>query len=90
MNLQKYTWYNQKAELQNSDTVHQVLSLGRIEEIKKMISVLGLAKVQQIFLETPKKFYYPEILNFISRYVLQVEGEIDESRYLKNTSRSIK
>ena len=90
MNYKQYTWYNRDSILQSADTMHQILAYGQIEDIQKMRQELGDAILTKIFLENPKKVYSPQTLNFIVHYILKINDEIDERRYLKNSPRVIR
>ncbi|MDO8513839.1 MAG: hypothetical protein Q7S37_05030 [bacterium] len=89
MNYQKYTWYNRNAKLDNPETIHQVLSFGKIDEIKKMEHMLGLEQITQVYLKYPKNIYSRPVFAFINKYILKNKEPIDERKYLKNTSRNL-
>ncbi len=89
MNHQKYTWYNKKSDLDNPETIHQIMSLGEIDEIMALEQEIGLKKITQVYLEYPKKVYSRPVFLFINKYIVKNEEAIDERKYLKNTSRNI-
>ena len=86
MNYQKYTWYNRSAKLDNPETIHQVMSLGKIDEIIEMEHELGLEKIRQAYLKYPKKIYSRPVFLFINKYFINNQEPIDERKYVKNIS----
>jgi hypothetical protein len=89
MKFKQYVWYNRNAKINSPDTVHQILSLGRMEDIENLKKILGEEKIKFYFLQQPKKVYIRPILNFTKNYILRIKESIDENQYLKNTSRYI-
>lgn len=87
--LQKYIWYNQKAKLDNPETINQILSLGDIHEIQALKKEIGYLKIRQAYLEHPKKVYSRPVLYFINNYVIKNQEPTDERKYLKNTPRHL-
>lgn len=85
----KYTWYNRKAELDNPETIHQIMSFGEIDDIREMEQLIGMKKVKELYLKYPKNVYSRSVFLFINNYILKTEEPIDERKYLKNTSRNI-
>lgn len=90
MKFKQYIWYNQNAKIDSPDTVHQILSLGKLEEIKELKKILGEQKLKKFFLRYPKKVYLKPMLSFTKNYILQIKEPIDEQQYLKNTPRSFR
>jgi len=86
--IRNYTWYNKTLDLNRPETVHQVLALGTIGEIKELKSLLGEEKIKSVFLEYPAKVYRPANLNFIKNFLLNIKEPINEQRYLKDTLRN--
>ncbi|MDO8570424.1 MAG: hypothetical protein Q7R97_02465 [Candidatus Daviesbacteria bacterium] len=86
----KNVWYSNSAEMNSSDTVHQILMYGNLQEIKSLKETLGEKKVKELFLSHPKKVYTAPALNFIKNFVLQIPTQIDEQKYLKSTPRNIR
>lgn len=86
MNYQKYTWYNRVAKLDNPETIHQVMSLGKINEIIEMEHELGMEKIRQAYLKYPKKIYSRPVFFFINKYIIKNQEPIDERKYIKNIS----
>lgn len=87
--VQKYTWYNREAKLDNPETIHQIMSLGEIDEIRELKQAIGLEKIKRAYLEHPKKVYSRPVLNFISCYILKNQEKFDEQKFLKNTPRNL-
>ena len=85
----KFTWYNKNAKLDNPETIHQVMSLGEIDEIREMEHEIGLEKIRRAYLEHPKKIYSRPVLLFINKYIIHNQEPIDERKYLKNTPRNL-
>jgi|GEM_PF-6111420 len=86
--IRNYTWYNKTLDFSKPEAVHQVLAFGTIEEIRELIERLGKAKIKSIFLNYPSKVYRRTSLNFIKNYILDIQGPINEEKYLKDTLRS--
>ncbi len=89
MQYHKFTWYNQKSQLDNPETIHQIMSFGEIDDIKKMEQLIGIKKIKELYLKYPKKVYSRSVFLFINNYILKTKEPIDEQKYLKNTSRNI-
>ncbi len=85
-----YTWYNDKANLDSPDTIHQILSLGTLEDVRAMKAKLGEEKLKNLFVQYPKKVYTKPTLNFIKRFILHINQSIHEDKYLKYTPRNIR
>ena len=88
MQYHKFTWYNQKSQLDNPETIHQIMSFGEIDDIKKMEQLIGIKKIKELYLKYPK-VYSRSVFLFINNYILKTKEPIDEQKYLKNTSRNI-
>lgn len=85
-----YTWYHNKANLDSPDTIHQILSLGTLEDLKELKIKLGEEKLKNLFVQYPKKVYTKPTLNFITRFILNIKKPIHEDNYLKFTPRNIR
>ena len=48
MQYHKFTWYNQKSQLDNPETIHQIMSFGEIDDIKKMEQLIGIKKIKEL------------------------------------------
>lgn len=86
----KQLWYSRSNAKDSPDTVHQVLAFGTLQDIKSLKNNLGNVKLKQLFLSYPKKIYTPSMLNFIKNFILNIDKQIDEQKYLKNTPRNIR
>jgi len=86
--IRNYTWYNKKLNLNNPETIQQILVYGTIEEIKELKSKIGEEELRKIFLAHPSKIYRSESLNFITKFILNIKEAIDERKYLKDTLRN--
>lgn len=66
-----YTPDNKKEDISLEFLVETILNYGDIEEIKKIIKIMGIKEISKIFYsaEGRKKMnYYPDIYNFFSLY----------------------
>ncbi len=88
MNYQKYTWYNRGAKIDNPETIHQIMSLGGLDEIRMLKQEIGIEKIREAYLQHPKKIYSRPVFMFINNYILNNQEPIDERKYLKNTARN--
>ena len=82
-------WYS-RVDPNSPDSVHQTLMYGELKDIKNLKRTLGGIKLKELFLKFPKKIYTKPTLNFIKNFILGINIKIDEQKYLKNTSRSIR
>lgn len=85
--MHKYTWYTNNSNIDSPDTIHQILALGSLEDIKSLKKSIGEEKIRDLFLLYPKKIYTSPTLNFIKRFVLHVPTTLDDQKYLKFTPR---
>lgn len=71
--------------------VHQVLSLGTLNDLKQLLRLYGPSAVRKEFKKPKSGLYQPNILAFC-QFILKVK-KLNKQRYLKNiyapTSRSI-
>ena len=66
-----YTPEDKKEEISKELLVETILNYGDLDEIKKLIRILGMKEVSRVFLSAggrKKLNYYPEIHNFFSLY----------------------
>lgn len=87
--MQTYTWYSTKSDINSPDTIHNILAFGTLKDIDELKRIQGEEMLKSMFLQHPKKIYYPSVLNFISKFILHISQPIDENRYLKTTPRNI-
>lgn len=65
--------------------IHQVLMYGQLEDIKQLMRIYSHAKVKEIFLKRPAPIYTPQAFNFISKFILRLDGKnLDRNKYVKN------
>lgn len=83
------TWYSGSLDKHSPDAVHQVLAFGSLEDIRLLKKTEGEANLRKLFVGYPKKVYTMPGLNFIKRFILQIDGPIDEQKYIKYTPRHI-
>ena len=55
--------------------IHQVLSLGTLDQLKQLFNCYPKKEVSQTFLNFPKKNYTPASFNFIKNYVLKLKNK---------------
>ncbi len=60
---------------------------GKLDDIKSLKKEVGEDKVRELFLTHPKKVYTASALNFIKKYILDINTPIDDQKYLKFTPR---
>ncbi|GFP21573.1 hypothetical protein HKBW3S06_00800 [Candidatus Hakubella thermalkaliphila] len=87
--LKKLFW---SANFENLDIVkdkayiiHQTLAFGTLSDIKLLFNIYSLEEVRHIFLKQPQPLYSPPGLNFLQKYILQIEdARLSKERYIKN------
>lgn len=83
---QGVVWSKDKGKLGKIDEVYEVnqtLMYGEIEEIEGMIKDKGLEKVKRIFLEKPSKIYTKPAVNFVAKYIFNLENGVNLDNYVK-------
>ena len=88
MEIENYNWNNHRIDI-TSHTLHTILAMGSLDDIKKTIREVGIEKARTIFIERPVKIYTPASYNFAKVFILKIHTQIDEKKYLKSTSRNI-
>lgn len=91
-----YFWFvdHKKLNLEKDKhlIVHQVLSYGTMDDLRKLLKIYGLTVVQKEFKKPKAGLYQPNVLAFC-QYILGVK-KLDKQKYLKNiyaaSSRDIK
>ncbi len=66
-----YTPDNKKEDISLDLLVETILNYGSLDNIRKLIKILGIKEVSNIFFNTggrKKLNYYPEVYNFFSIY----------------------
>jgi hypothetical protein len=65
--------------------IHQTLAFGTLSDIKLLFNLYSLEEVRHIFLKQPKPLYSPQALNFLQKYILQIEdARLSKERYIKD------
>jgi hypothetical protein len=65
--------------------IHQTLAFGTLSDIKLLFNIYSLEEVRHIFLKQPKPLYSPQGLNFLQKYILQIEdARLSKEHYVKN------
>jgi len=85
-----YSWYTEPSNINSADTIHQILAYGKLEEVLSLRKKEGREKLCQVFLTHPKKVYSPSSLYFIKKFILGIDEQLDEKKYLKNAPRYIR
>lgn len=85
-----YSWYSQVSDQISADKVQQALAYGSLDEIMLLKKEIGEEKLSQIFLNHPKKLYSKSSLNFIQKFILHLDNQINEVQYLKDAPRNIR
>lgn len=84
----KHIWYSTNVDPSSTDSIHQILMFGKLEDIRSLKEVVGENAIKSAFLTSPKKIYTPAAFNFIKNFVLELTDTVDEQQYLKHTPRS--
>jgi hypothetical protein len=64
--------------------IHQVLSFGDIEEIKWLFKNYSFAEIKMVFINIPKRIYTKPVFLFVKDYILKINTELDEKKYVKS------
>jgi len=64
--------------------VNQVLALGNLKALKWLFKTYSKAQVKEVFLKSPSKMYTPQAFNFIKRFILKINKNLNPSKYVKN------
>ena len=85
----KYSWYTNTDTVDSPDAIHQVLAFGSLKDIHKLQKKVGTQRINELFLQHPKKVYTASALNFIKNFVLKITIPVDEQKYIKSAPRRI-
>lgn len=85
----KYSWYTNIDDSTSADSIHQVLAFGSLDDIRHLREKVGIKKINELFLQHPKKVYTLSALNFIKNFVLKITTAVDEQKYIKSIPRHI-
>ena len=67
--------------------VHQVLSFGSLDQVKKLIKLYSKKEVIRVFNQYPKKNYTPASFNFVKKIILGLEtARLSHKNYVKAIS----
>lgn len=83
---QAIVWSKSQNTLKKDDQVYvinQVLMFGSLSEIKALLKKYGKNEVKKVFLFKPLEIYSRPAVNFIQKFILGINGEIDYGRYVK-------
>jgi hypothetical protein len=83
-----YSWYSQSPTPTSPDSIQQILAFGNLDAILNLKKEISKEKLSQVFLDHPKKIYTKPSLNFIQKFILHIDSQINELQYLKNAPRS--
>ena len=94
-NLQSVLWSSdvRKLNLQTDKNyiIHQILSNGRLEDIKWLFGTYPKDLIAKTFISKPYKDYAPARFNFVKNFILGLnKTKIDERFYVENTTRNIR
>lgn len=67
--------------------VNQILSYGRIEELKWLFKTYPKEVIKEVFVKQPIKTYRAPSFNFVKKILLNIEEPLPEERYVINTPR---
>ena len=66
--------------------IHQVLSYGKIEQIKCLFKIYEPREIIDVFSNHPKRIYSPAVFNFIKNFILDLEKEnLPMNKYVKTS-----
>ena len=69
--------------------IHKVLSGTSMDELVKLIKKdFKISTIKDTFIQYPERVYTPQAYNFIKNIVLEVDEELDKSKYINKTSHS--
>lgn len=64
--------------------IHQVLSYGKIDQIKYLFKIYELKDIMDVFINHPKRIYSPAVFNFIKNFILNLkEKDLPVNKYVK-------
>lgn len=70
--------------------IHQVLSYGRLDDIRWLFQTYPKVEIKKVFTRIPYKDYTASRFYFVRKYLLGlVSASFDERRYVKNTPRRL-
>jgi len=68
--------------------IHQVLAYGSLEDIGMLFKIYPGDEVKNIFLNYPKNTYTRPVFLFIKNFLLKINEELVEEKYVKNLFKS--
>ena len=87
-NFQSILWSKsiQKIDLKRDKIyfIHQVLSLGSIENIRGLFEIFSKKEIRETFTKNPQKVYTKVSFNFAKNILLDLK-DVDEKQYVKTT-----
>jgi len=83
---QSIFWSKDEKKVNREDEAYklnQLLMYGSLEEIQHILEKEGLEKVRNIFILKPTKIYTKAAFNFIKKFILKVDQDLDPEKYVK-------
>ncbi|HCC59906.1 MAG: hypothetical protein A2402_00755 [Candidatus Staskawiczbacteria bacterium RIFOXYC1_FULL_37_43] len=66
--------------------IHQVLSYGKINQIKYLFKIYKPREIIDVFVNHPKRIYSPAVFNFIKNFILNLkEKDLSANKYVKTS-----
>src|SRR3989339_540614 len=66
--------------------IHQVLSYGKINQIKYLFKIYKPREIIDVFVNHPKRIYSPAVFNFIKNFILNFkEKDLSANKYVKTS-----
>lgn len=66
--------------------IHQVLSYGKIEQIKYLFEIYKPREIMDVFISHPKRIYSPAVFNFIKNFILGLKNKnLPLNKYVKTS-----
>lgn len=71
--------------------IHQILSYGNMEQIKRLFEIYKLKEIQEVFIRYPKKIYLPSVFYFVKNFILDLKNKrLSPKNYVKTTFRALR
>lgn len=64
--------------------IHQTLQYGSLNDFKWLNSLYSQTEVENVFTSHPRKTYSPRTFNFVKKYLLHLDKDLDSTQYVSN------
>lgn len=79
-------WSKKQTKLSESDKpykINQILMYGDLKEVRALVEEEGITKVRDVFINQPTKIYTKEAFHFVKKYILGINRDLDQTKYVK-------